>query len=435
MKGKSNFLNFTISTARILFGLTFMFSGFVKAIDPLGFSYKIEDYIISFNFLQVAPLAFTLAVILILLEFVLGVLIFFGIYRRITSLFAFLFMAAMTPLTLYIALKNPVQDCGCFGDALIISNWDTFFKNIVLFLFSITLLIYHNRITPFYTNKFRKFVLIFVSLFCLLFSLYNTWYLSVIDFRPYKLGVNIPSTLEIDIKNGDVYEDIYVYEKDGRLKEFNNDNYPWQDSTWTFVENKTKLLEEGEKPILEDFFIIARNKSNDEFVKTDDITDQVLSKPLSLLIVSNYLDNMKPKHIKQIFELIDFAKNEGVSIYLVTGADGDVIFKWDKLNGSPHISYALMDVRTLKTIIRSNPGLVLLKEGTIIKKWSRNNIPNTSQFNDFLLQPSFGKTTKPINNTVFKLLILCAVFILPLIGFKIYDIKHKRNLRLKQYSI
>ncbi|MDD4729983.1 MAG: DoxX family membrane protein, partial [Dysgonamonadaceae bacterium] len=138
MKVKSNFLNFTISTARILFGLTFMFSGFVKAIDPLGFSYKIEDYIISFNFLQVAPLAFTLAVILILLEFVLGVLIFFGIYRRITSLFAFLFMAAMIPLTLYIALKNPVQDCGCFGDALIISNWDTFFKNIVLFLFSIT---------------------------------------------------------------------------------------------------------------------------------------------------------------------------------------------------------------------------------------------------------------------------------------------------------
>ena len=435
MKDKNNFLKLTISIARILLGLTFMFSGFVKAVDPLGFSYKIEDYIISFNLLQFAPWALTLALILILLEFLLGALILLGLYRRITSLFVFLFMAAMTPLTLYIAIKNPVQDCGCFGDALIISNWSTFYKNIVLFLFSITLLIYHSQITPFYTNKFRKFVLIFASLFCLVFSLYNTWYLPVIDFRPYKLGVNIPSTLEIDIKNGDVYEDIYVYEKDGSLKEFSNDNYPWQDSTWTFVENKTKLLEEGEKPILEDFFIIARNKYNDEFVKTDDITDEVLSKPLSLLIVSNSLDNVKSKYIKQIFELIDFAKNEDVSIYLVTGSDGDVIFKWDELNGTPHLSYAFMDVRTLRTIIRSNPGLVLLKEGTIIKKWSRNNIPNTSQFNDFILPSSFDKTTKPINNTVFKLLIICIMFVFPLIGLKIYDIKHKRNLRLKQYSI
>ena len=435
MKEKNTILKYTISIARILFGITFMFSGFVKAIDPLGFTYKIEDYLISFNFLQFAPLALAFALFLILLEFVLGVSILLGLYRRITSVLALLFMIVMTPLTLYIALYNPVHDCGCFGDALIISNWDTFYKNIVLLFFAIILLVYHIRIKPFYTNKFRKGALIFAFLFCLVFSFYNIWYLPVVDFRPYKIGVNIPSTMEEDFNEGDVYENIYVYEKDGNQKEFTEDNYPWQDSTWTYVDIKTNLIEEGNKPIVEDFSIIAYQKFNDEFVKTDDITDEVLSKSLCLLVVTNSLDNAKEKNMKQISELAEYAKKEGVSIYVVTASNESVITKWDDINGNPYLNYASMDDRTLKTIIRSNPGLVLLKEGTILNKWSRNNIPNSSQLNDVIIQSQSDNATKPFNNLFFKLLIICTIFVFPLIGIKFYDTKYRRRLRFKKHDI
>lgn len=143
MRAKDRLINFIVATARILLGITFVFSGFVKAVDPIGFVYKIEDYLISFQLTLFIPLALTFAIALILLEFLLGVLILLGLYRKTATSFAVLLMAVMTPLTLYIALANPVEDCGCFGDALVISNWATFYKNIVLIAFAIFLLVYH----------------------------------------------------------------------------------------------------------------------------------------------------------------------------------------------------------------------------------------------------------------------------------------------------
>ena len=162
MKEKGTFIKIILEVARLLFGFTFIFSGIVKAIDPYGFSYKIEDYLISFHLVQFIPLALTFALILILLEFLLGVFVFIGLYRKSSTIFGVLFMSVMTPLTLYIALQNPVEDCGCFGDALIISNWNTFFKNIILSFFAIILYIFHKQITPFYLNKSKKQIYLIV---------------------------------------------------------------------------------------------------------------------------------------------------------------------------------------------------------------------------------------------------------------------------------
>ena len=217
MRAKDRLINFIVATARILLGITFVFSGFVKAVDPIGFVYKIEDYLISFQLTLFIPLALTFAIALILLEFLLGVLILLGLYRKTATSFAVLLMAVMTPLTLYIALANPVEDCGCFGDALVISNWATFYKNIVLIAFAIFLLVYHKRIKPLFTNKTKNLVVGFVFLFSLLFCLYNILYIPIIDFRPYKVGVNIPEQMEDDVSKGDVYENIYIYEKDLKL--------------------------------------------------------------------------------------------------------------------------------------------------------------------------------------------------------------------------
>ncbi len=240
-----------------------MFSGFVKAVDPVGFAYKIEDYLISFQLLEFIPLALTFAVGLILLEFLLGVFILLGLYRKITSTLALLFMAVMTPMTLYIAVANPVADCGCFGDALIISNWATFYKNIVLLALSIVLVVYSNRILPLFSAKSAKsknFVLGFVFLFSLLFCLYNILYLPIMDFRPYKVGVNIPEQMQDDLSKGDVYENIYIYEKDGVEQEFTEDNFPWEDTTYTFVDYTSKLIKKGDKPLIDEFHILAYAK-------------------------------------------------------------------------------------------------------------------------------------------------------------------------------
>ena len=182
------------------------------------------------------PLALTFAVVLILVELLLGIFILLGLYRKLSAAVGVLFMAVMTPMTLYIALKNPVADCGCFGDALVISNWHTFYKNIVLVLLALLLLVFHKRIKPLYANKSRGLVVVFVFLFSLLFCLYNILYLPIIDFRPYKVGVSIAEQMESDVSKGDVYENTYVYERDGVEQEFAEDNFPWEDSTWTFVD-------------------------------------------------------------------------------------------------------------------------------------------------------------------------------------------------------
>lgn len=134
--------------SRIIVGATFLFSGFVKAVDPLGFTYKIQDYLIEMSLTVLFPLALPVAVIMVLLEFTLGLFLLLGIYRRWTTRMTLLFMLFFTPLTLWIALTNPVEDCGCFGDAFIISNWQTFFKNIILLAGAILLLVRSKMITP-----------------------------------------------------------------------------------------------------------------------------------------------------------------------------------------------------------------------------------------------------------------------------------------------
>ena len=165
MKVEDRFTKYIVSIARILFGITFIFSGFVKAVDPLGFTYKIQDYLILVQFTQLIPLALTFALALIVLEFAIGASLLLGIYRKWTSRFALFFMLVMTPLTLYIALANPVEDCGCFGDALIISNWATFYKNLVLLVFAIILVVYSKHIRPVFSNKTKPYVFFYVILF------------------------------------------------------------------------------------------------------------------------------------------------------------------------------------------------------------------------------------------------------------------------------
>lgn len=426
MKGNDRLVNIVLTAARILFGITFVFSGFVKAVDPIGFAYKIEDYLIAFQLIPFIPLALTFAVALILVELLLGVFILLGLYRKLSTAMGVLFMAVMTPMTLYIALKNPVEDCGCFGDALVISNWDTFYKNIVLVLLAVLLLVYHKRIKPLFTNKGKGLVVGFVFLFSLLFCFYNIFYLPIMDFRPYKVGVNIAEQMENDVSNGDVYENIYIYEKDGVEEEFTEDNFPWEDSTWTFVDYQSKLIKEGEKPLIDEFYITAYAKDDaGAFVKGGDITDDILTNKVMLFVVSLSLDDAREKGMKQIIALADYAADNDIELLVATSSEAAAIEQWHREWGNPKVGYGLMDELTLKTIVRSNPGMLLLNEGTIVGKWSSRRLPSQRQLEGMVAKLKTEEKSLPINNnSTASLLIICAIFVIPLLGIKWYERKN-----------
>ena len=429
MKRQNRLINILLAAARIVFGITFVFSGFVKAVDPVGFAYKIEDYLISFQLVQFIPLALTFAVVLILVEFLLGVFVLLGLYRKPTTLLAVLFMGVMTPLTLYIALANPVKDCGCFGDALVISNWHTFYKNIVLLSVAVFLLVYRNKIKPLFSAKSKLFVTGYVFLFSLLFCLYNILYLPLMDFRPYKVGVNIPAQMEDDLSKNDIYENIYVYEKDGVQEEFTEDNFPWEDSTWTFVDYKSKLVKEGEQPVMDEFHITAYAKdATGAFVANGDITSQVLDEPIVLFVVSLSLADANDEGMQQIVALANHLAASNIKLHIATSTQASVINEWHKQWGTPNVHYAQMDELTLKTIVRSNPGLLLLKKGTIEGKWSSRNLPSATKLDKIIAKIEAAGTGLPTNNkTRARLLIICAIFVIPLLGIGWYDKKSYKN--------
>jgi uncharacterized membrane protein YphA (DoxX/SURF4 family) len=276
------FFKIGLPIARVLLGAVFIFSGFVKAIDPLGSTYKIQDYLRAFGspFDSLVGLAFAAAVLLSTLELVIGLSLVFNTHTKKAAFLALGFMLVMTPLTLYIALTNPVSDCGCFGDALVISNWATFYKNIVLSALAITLLIFRKRLKPIISIYRQSLAVAIFFGMGLVISIYSYRHLPFIDFLPYKIGVNIPASMVIpENAISNEYATTFIYAKNGIQKEFTLDNYPKGDPSWVFVDQKSILVKKGYEPPIHDFSILNS--------QMEDITEDVLyndKKPSSVPI-------------------------------------------------------------------------------------------------------------------------------------------------------
>jgi uncharacterized membrane protein YphA (DoxX/SURF4 family) len=354
-----------LQIGRILFGVVFVFSGFVKAIDPLGFSYKIEEYLRTFGgiFERVDNYSLYFAIALSTLELIIGLNMIFKVHINFTKILALLFMLVMTPLTLYIAIKNPVPDCGCFGDALIIGNWTTFIKNLALISIVILMLIYHNEFKAFVTTKIQYYALIFFILIGISLSVYSYRHLPMIDFLPYKIGVNIQKDMEIpDNAPKDEYKTTFIYEKNGEKKEFTLDNYPKNEPDWVFVDQKSILVKKGFRAPIHDFGIM-----NAQF---DDITQDVLSFPgKTYLLIMYDIDDAAVDGANKAELVYQKAKKEGAKFYALTASSDEDVKKFVDKTGVTY-PFWKTDPTTLKTIIRANPGLVLLKKGTIEGKWN-----------------------------------------------------------------
>lgn len=376
MRQKSKIKNHILLIARIIFGLVFLFSGFVKAVDPLGTAYKISDYLEAFSLTPLDFLAFPSALILIATEFTIGFNILFNVHLKATTLIASIFMLIMTPVTLYLALANPISDCGCFGDAIVMTNWQTFYKNVVLCIILIIIAILKDNTRPWLSNWGAWIVTLLPIIISFGISIYCYNLLPILDFRPYKIGNNIIEGMSIpEDAPLDKYETTFFYEKDGVEKAFTLDNYPAEDSTWTFVRQESKLIEQGYVPPIHDFSIVTED---------GDITDIILEDAgYTLLIISHKVEKASTKNIKCIKSTIANAKKAGANVIWLTSSYTDEIDNFKTKYGINDTFGATDDI-TLKTIVRSNPGLVLIKDANIIEKWHHNSLPTKDELNQLI---------------------------------------------------
>ena len=371
--------------SRLVLGIVFTFSGFVKAVDPIGSQIKFEDYFNAMGFPQLLPFALVLAFVLSGLEFFVGFALLLNMKTRIASIGALAFMIIFTPITLWLALANPVSDCGCFGDAIVLTNWETFWKNMVLLALAILLIIKTKGAEPVYSNRAVYSTLSIGLVFIMFFQYYNLNNLPVIDFRPYSVGTYLPHKMIVpENAPKDSVTTYLYYEKDGVVKEFTMENYPWEDTTWVWKDTKTVVVQKGYVPPIHDLDIYTfafRNVGNEAGVN---VLDKLLADTsYSLLLIAYDLKTAPVEKVQSLTNLMNYCQVHKYKSYFITSSLAtDILKMHSKLPFM--INFYLADATTLKTIIRSNPGLVLLKDGTVIAKWHYNNFPSIKEFEEIV---------------------------------------------------
>lgn len=399
-------LKMIVNLCRIIVAVTFIFSGFVKAIDPIGTQYKLQDYLGAIGMAGILPnwTLLAVAVFLAAIEFCIGIFLLFAIQRRLISKLTVAFMAFMTMVTMWIVVADPVKDCGCFGDALHLTNTETLIKNIVLLVCSLAIMYRPLAMFRFVSKSNQWIVTNYTIVFILVSSGLSLYYLPIFDFRPYHIGVNIPRGMEIP-KGAKLpqFKTTFIMEKNGQRKEFTLDNYP--DASWKFIDSKTVQTSEGYIPPIHDFSI-TDNKTG------LDLTNSVLShKGYTFLLISPHLETADDSNFGDIDRLYEYAQSYDIPFYCLTASTTKAIKRWVDLTGAEY-PFCITDEAVLKTIIRSNPGLLLLKDGTIINKWSHNNLPNEAKLSRPISQSSLGKMPK--DSVPAKILEIVLWFILPL---------------------
>lgn len=402
-----------VNVCRFVLAATFIFSGYVKAIDPLGTLYKLKDYAAAMSLNGLLPdwALVGVAIALGALEFALGVFMLFAVRRHVVSRITLAFMTAMTVLTLWIFVADPVKDCGCFGDALKLTNGETLLKNIVLIACAALVAWRPADMARFISRSNQWIVRYYTVAYIVITSVYCLYTLPIFDFRPYHVGMNIKQGMEIpEGAEQPEFESTFLLRKNGETREFTLDNYP--DSTWEYVDTRTVQTKKGYEPPIHDFALTSCDTG-------EDITEQVLTKKgYTFLLVSPRLAVADDSNFGDIDQIYEYAEENGADFYCVTASANDEIERWRDLTGAEY-QFCNADETTLKTMIRSNPGLILLKDGTIIGKWSHNALPQTDDLTAPLQQLTIGKAQN--DSTTERLLIVLLTFFLPLSALTLAD--------------
>lgn len=432
-----------VNVCRMAVALTFILSGYVKAVDPLGTQYKIHDYLAAAGMSGIVPGAVTLgaSVLLAAAEFCAGVLLLFAIHRRTVSRLVLAFMAVVTPLTLWLAVADPVEDCGCFGDAVVLTNWETFAKNAVLLACTLVIFRKPMMMVRFISKTNQWIILNYTVLFILVSSVYCLYYLPVLDFRPYHVGADIRKGMEIpEGAEQPQFETTFILEKNGTRKEFTVDDYP--DSTWTFVDSRTVQTAAGYVPEIHDFYMQTLDGE-------EDVTDKILDEEgYAFLLISPHIEQADDLNFGDIDMIYEYCMDHGYSFRCLTASSGDAIQRWRDITGAEY-EFLHADETTLKTVIRSNPGLVLLKHGVVLWKWSHNDLPELNENSPRLEDTVYGTVKQESLTGTLTEIVLWFVLPLLLLTFadrmwawtgwlkrkkdsnKIYQRLNKKNMRKK----
>ena len=363
---------------RIIVGIVFIYSGFVKGIDPLGSDYKFTDYFNAFGmgWMNATTLFFSFA--LSLAEFLIGTALLFNLWVSRMAWGSLLFMAFFTPLTLVLALTNPVSDCGCFGDAMILTNWQTFWKNIILLLLAIMIFVYRKEYKSSLPlmGQFSFLTLAGAGMLCL--SIYCYRHLPVLDFRPYAVGKNITESMRLpEGAEPDQYEVTLKYKnkQTGEIRSFTEENYPWQDTlNWEYESSSERLVKKGYITPIHDLVI--------EHPTLGNITEEILEDDnYTILAVAYNLNQSDTQYQPAINRLAEYARKKGIRFYGLTSSTERDIEAYKKRNHVPY-EFCTADEIQLKTTIRSNPGVIILREGTILDKWAGKDVPDVKELQD-----------------------------------------------------
>jgi len=359
-----------VNICRFVLALTFILSGFVKAVDPMGTQYKLNDYLRAMHLSGLVPDFATIAgaVLLAALEFCLGVFLLFAIHRRLVSRLTLAMMVVMTGLTVWIYWADPVTDCGCFGDALVLTNGQTLLKNLILLACAAMVTWQPLDMVRFISRTNQWIVMNYTGLFILVIAGYALYDLPQFDFRPYHVGT--------DLREG------------------------WQE-----------MMEGKESPYAE--FFIERVEDG------EDLTEDILNDDgYTFLLVAPHLEKADDAQLDLINQIYEYAEDNGYAFYCLTASGDKGISRWRDITGAEY-PFAQTDDITLKTIIRSNPGLVLLKDGKIIRKWSHNKLPDEYELSKPLEQLETGKM--PSDSVPQKILTMLLWYVLPLLLLTIAD--------------
>ncbi|MDB9858107.1 DoxX family membrane protein [Flavobacteriaceae bacterium] len=371
-----------VGVSRIFVGVLFIISGLIKLNDPVGFSFKLGDYfapeVLNLPFLE--PYALVIAVLVVILEVLLGVMLIVGYAKKFTLWSLLLMIVFFTFLTFYSAYFNKVTDCGCFGDALKLTPWESFSKDVVLLVLILVLYKGSRYIQPFFSKGVRS-ITVFISLIlCLWLGLHVLEHLPVIDFRAYKVGTNITKGMQTPANAPRaVYQYNWSFDVNGQQKTvINRGEDPKIDGTLLGVE--TSVLQKGYEPPIHDFSI-----ERDGI----DYTTQMLEEEHLLVVIAYNLNVAQNDGFIAIKEATDTAIEKG---YTVIGISASSTPETEKLAAKYDLDFKFYfcDMTALKTIIRSNPSIMSLEKGTILQKLHFNDVDqlklktlkNTSLTND-----------------------------------------------------
>lgn len=355
-----------VAIIRIITGLVFIFSSVVKGVDPLGTAYRVEDYLAAYNWFWMADFTMVISVLLITVEFLLGFALIFKLRSNLTAWGVVLIMIFFTGVTFIDAQYNMVPDCGCFGDAVKMTPWQTFYKNIVLIIFAFVIFFNRKRMALGMPAWAQNVILILFGSAYIWFIFYNYNHLPMMDFRDWKEGRDMKS---LNLDKAKTYV-IYKNKASGEEKEFLSPNYPWSDSVWMseweFVDQR-----------YDDSEVVRRHHVIIEDEEGNNVTEEIVENSNEQFILISYdLDHANEGGMVVAASIFAQTFDEGIDFALVTASDGETIRKYEVVFGIDY-PYYFADGTELKAMVRANPGLIYMKNGIVIAKWHYNDFPET----------------------------------------------------------